>query len=189
MTQKMKKLIIVFALVLTTSMVSFAQDSKFMAGGGLSYATKIENIGLNIKGLYLIDETWEAAGGFTYFFKKNYTTWSALDFDGHYILSNTDGMSLYALAGLNFTFFKFEMDNALGGLSGLGDMGDEYGDYNNYANALTSSAEITGSDVGVNIGIGGRMPLSDKLFLTGEIKYTLGGANYLNAGVGILYSF
>jgi opacity protein-like surface antigen len=187
----MKKLLMLFGLCAIVSAAS-AQDSKFMAGGGLTYATDIDNIGINLKGLYLFNDTWEADGGFTYFFEKNNVKYSALDFNGHYVFMNNEGTCLYGLAGINITFYKIELGDAFNDA-----LGDTYGDYYDgmddympeYGASPFSDAEAKGNEVGFNLGAGGRMPLSEKLFLTGELKYTLGGADYLSLSAGIMYRF
>lgn len=192
----MRSLVVICVLCLSAAFAS-AQESKFMAGGGLTYATEIKNVGINVKGLYLFNDKWEADGGFTYFFKKDYTTWSALDFNGHYVLASAEGKTLYALAGLNMTFYKIDLDDAVGdALGSLGEeldgMMEEYGsEYNPYGDSYSSMGgfDDSGSEIGINIGIGGRMPISSKLNLTGELKYTLGGADYLSLAVGVMYAF
>jgi hypothetical protein len=47
--------------------------------------------------------------------------------------------------------------------------------------------ESTGSEIGLNIRVGVRKSLNDKLNLMGDVKYTLGEANYLNIKVGVLF--
>lgn len=195
---KKTKILLMMAVVLATGLTASAQDSKIMAGAGLDYASEIKNFGIHLNGLYLINDTWEADAGFTYYFKKDYTTWSALNFNAHYVFSADDKMSFYALAGLNMTFYKFKMENPLAGYN-MG--GDEYGGYDGeeyyseydpyaeFANALTADIEDSGSEVGINLGIGGRLALTEQLYLMGEIKYTIGGADYFNIGTGILYHF
>jgi hypothetical protein len=187
----MSKLFFVIGLVTIVSMTS-AQESKFMAGGGLTYATDIDNIGINIKGLYMINETWEADGGFTYFFEKDYVNYSALDFNGHYVFMNNEGTCLYGLAGINITFYKIEIDDAIS--DAYNDYSDEYSEYAEYMgeygpSPLGSDLESKGSEFGINIGAGGRMPLSDALSLTGEMKYTLGDIDYLSISAGVMYKF
>ena len=191
MTLKMRNLIIVLGLILTTSSV-FAQEPKIMVGGGLTYATEINNVGLHLKGIYGITDKIEGEGAFAYFFKKDYTNWSALDFNVHYMLSENEDMCFYALGGLNITFYKFEVDSPIGG--NYTGMGDEYGEmleeYVGYTESSSlGSIESSGSEIGINLGVGGRMPLSEHLNLMGELKYTLGGADYLSASVGVTYSF
>lgn len=140
---------------------------------GLSYASNIGSPGISAKGVYLIDDTWEASAGFTYLFEKDYTNWSLLDLDGHYVFNSDDSKTLYGLAGLNFTFWKIDMAT---------DYDEGYGD-------LFGGFELSGTEVGINLGAGGRFALSDKLNLFGEVKYTIGGFNFLNLGAGVLYSF
>ncbi|MBI9062022.1 MAG: hypothetical protein JEZ14_08525 [Marinilabiliaceae bacterium] len=189
------KLAIIAIAAFTLSTSTSAQESKIMAGGGLSYASEINNIGLFAKGIYLINDSWEGAGTFTYFFKKDYTTWTALDFNGHYVFSSNESTSFYALGGLNMTFYKIKIDGVssdLGGDWGIDYTGDEMGEYNPYADmqsTLGSSFESSGSEIGFNIGIGGRYALTESLYLNGEAKYTLGGADYFSIGAGLMYRF
>ena len=184
--KSMIKLAVIAIAAFTISTSTSAQESKIMAGGGLSYASEINNIGLFAKGIYLINDSWEGAGTFTYFFKKDYTTWTALDFNGHYVFSSNESTSFYALGGLNMTFYKIKID----GVSY--DLGDEMGEYNPYAdmqNAFSSSFDSSGSEIGFNVGIGGRYALTESLYLNGEAKYTLGGADYFSIGAGLMYRF
>nr|WP_321408537.1 hypothetical protein [uncultured Carboxylicivirga sp.] len=181
------KMYLVLSALFVLGLTANAQDSKFMLGAGVDYATEIQNLGIHLKGLYQINDVWEADAGYTYYFKKNYTNWSSLDFNGHYVFSCNDKGCFYALAGLNVTFYKIKLDNIVSDYQV--DYSDEYADYYDSMLSLATDLETKGSDIGLNIGMGGRMGLTDNLFLTGEVKYTLGGANYLNIGAGILYAF
>jgi len=138
------------------------------AGFGLVYGTNINNIGFSANGKYEINEKWSAAPSFTYFLKKNSVNWSLLDLDANYQLTEIESLgSLYAIGGLNMTFFKIKYEADLG----------EYGDF---------SDSFTGSDAGVNLGIGLNVPAGD-LAIAPEIKYTLGGANFLRIGVKVMF--
>lgn len=167
-----------------------AQESKVSAGAGLNYATDINNIGISLQGLYKINPTWEVSPKFTYYFKKDYMSYSALDFNAHYVFSDNGSNAFYALAGLNITFYKFDFDNDTDweyeGEWEYG-MGDEYSDYIGISGI--GNEDLKGNDIGLNIGIGSRFALSDKLDFNAEGKYILGNMNYLNLGIGILYKF
>lgn len=147
-----------------------AQQGKILAGAGLSYASDISSIGLTLKGVYLVNDTWEAGAGFTYFFEKDYTQWSMLDLDGHYVFKSDDQLSLYALGGLNFTFWKI-------------DLGPEYNSF------WGGMAETNGTEVGINLGGGARYAIANNLSVLGEVKYTLGGFNFFTLGAGVVYHF
>jgi hypothetical protein len=148
---------------------SFQASSQISAGGGIVYATDINNIGISANGKYQINETWSAVPTFTYFFKKNGITWSALDLDANYNITEIENLgSLYALGGLNMTFFKWKYDADFG----------EFGDF---------SGSASGSDAGVNIGAGLNIAKNEKFAIAPELRYTLGGANYLRVGVKIMF--
>ncbi len=146
-----------------------AQDSKVLGGLGLNYTSDIGSVGITAKGVYMIDENWEGSAGFTYLFENNYTNWSMLDLDGHYVFSSDDKKAFYGLAGLNFTFWKFDYSYSYGYYI------DDY--------------SINGTEVGINLGAGGRFKITDDLSVFGEAKYTFGGFNFLTLGAGVLYHF
>lgn len=147
-------------------------NAQISAGAGVVYGTDISSIGFSLNGKYTINETWSAAPAFTLFLKKNDINWSALDLDANYQLSSIDKLGgLYALAGLNVTFFKFSYSYDLGAFGGL------------------IEDSTTGSDVGVNLGLGLDIPLAEKFTVAPELRYTLGGANYLRFGAKLLYTF
>jgi hypothetical protein len=166
-----------------------AQESKISVGAGLNYATDIENIGLSLQGLYKINPTWEVSPKFTYFFKKNYMTYSALDFNGHYVFSDNGSNAFYALAGLNITFYKFKYDRSLNTGSNQFSYDEEYGDYLGDLYDDAFNFDYSGNDTGLNLGVGGRFSLTDALDLNAEAKYTTSYSGYLNIGVGLLYKF
>jgi opacity protein-like surface antigen len=159
---------VVIAVVLFAAGQANAQIS---AGAGVVFGSDINNIGFSINGKYVINETWAAAPAFTFFLEKDYVSWSVLDLDVNYQLTNIDKLgSLYAIGGLNMTFWKI-------------DFGDEFEDVWGFG------VNETGSDIGVNLGLGLDVPLTEQLVLAPELRYTLGGANFFRAGVKLLYAF
>jgi len=156
----------VFILVV---LFSFSEaNAQYSAGIGVHYGTDISNIGFSINGKYVINDDWSAAPSFTLFLKKDYVTWSALDLDANYKITEIEKVGgLYGLAGLNMTFYKVKYD--------LGDWGGEYSD--------------TGSEIGLNLGLGLDIPINEKLIVAPEVRYTVGGANYLRIGAKVMYAF
>jgi hypothetical protein len=160
--------VVVFVMTLLP-FTTKAQDMKIMGGLGLSYTTDINSIGISARGVYQIDDQWEAGAAFTHIFKHNYTNWSMLDLDGHYVFSSDDSKAFYGLAGLNFTFWKIHIPSV--------------------HEAYLDNWDASGTEVGLNLGAGGRYSLSDKINLVGELKYTIGGFGFLTLGAGVLYNF
>ncbi|MCF6331714.1 MAG: hypothetical protein L3J11_00405 [Draconibacterium sp.] len=120
-------------------------SAQMSAGGGVVYGTNISNVGFSVNGKYEINEKWSAAPAFTYFLKKNYVNWSALDLDANYQLTEIENIGgLYAIGGLNMTFYKVKIDADFG----------EYGDF---------SSSATGSNAGVNLGLGLSIPAGESL--------------------------
>lgn len=150
---------------------SFSEaKAQISAGAGIVYGTNINSIGFSANGKYEINEQWSAAPSFTYFLKKNSVSWSALDLDANYQLTEVENIGgLYAIGGLNMTFWKIKYDTVLGDLGGL------YG------------GSASASDAGINLGLGLNMAAGDNMAIAPEIKYTLGGANYLRIGVKMLF--
>ena len=165
----MKNLIKAFAILIV--LFTFSESKAQMsAGPGLVYGSNINNIGISLTGKYEIDETWSAAPSFTYFLKKDFVNWSALDLDANYQISVLENIGkLYAVAGLNMTFFKLTYEYDLG----------EYG------GAFDGS--VTGSNAGVNLGIGLIVPAGEKMTIAPEIRYTVGGANFIRIGAKVMF--
>lgn len=153
----------------------FAQEfdlTKLRAGAGLVYATEIGNIGLNFNGAYAITEEWEASLGFSHIFEKDYLSYNILDLDVHYVFYQHDEkLNVYGLAGLGFTFWKATIPAM------------------NFGMYSTPEASATGTETGLNLGIGANYKLSDKLNLAPEIRYTIMDGSYLRIGASVQYIF
>lgn len=153
----------------------FAQEfdlTKLRAGAGLVYATEIGNIGLNFNGAYAITEEWEASLGFSHIFEKDYLSYNILDLDVHYVFYQHDEkLNVYGLAGLGFTFWKATIPAM------------------NFGMYSTPEASATGTETGLNLGIGANYKLSDKLNLAPEIRYTIMDGSYLRIGASVQYMF
>ncbi len=160
------------SLILAVVLFAAAQlQAQVSAGAGVVFGSDINNIGFSLNGKYSFNESWAAAPAFTFFLKKDYVSWSVLDLDVNYQLTAIENLGgLYAIGGLNMTFWKV-------------DFGDEFNDF------FGGGANATGSDIGVNLGLGLDVPLTEQLVLTPEVRYTLGGANFFRAGVKLMYAF
>lgn len=169
-----KNIVLVLALVLSANV--FAQQfdlTKLRVGGGLVYASEISNLGINLNGAYAITEEWEGALGFSHIFKKDHQTYNILDFDAHYIFHQQDeNLNFYGLAGLGFTFWKATIPSI--------NLGNGYS---------TPSASTSGTEVGLNLGIGANYKLTETLNLAPELRYTIMDGSYLRIGASIQYLF
>ena len=105
---------------------------------------------------------------FSHIFKKDYVSYNVLDFDAHYVFYDvTEGFSLYGLAGLGITFWNVEGMDVMG----------------------FSVPDQSGSELGLNLGIGGNYALSEQLNLAPEIRFTAMDGSYARIGVTLQYKF
>lgn len=164
----MQKLILK-AIVIIVLFFTFSEvNAQMSAGGGVVYGTEINNIGISAIGRYQFTEDWSAAPSFTYFLKKDGVSWSSLDLDANYKLTEIENVGLlYGIGGFNVTFYKVKIDADLG----------EYGDF---------STSASGSEAGVNLGLGLNVAAGENLIIAPEVKYTL-NVGYVRFGVNILF--
>jgi opacity protein-like surface antigen len=153
---------------------SFSEaKAQISVGGGLWYGTDINNVGFSINGKYAFNEDWSAAPSFTYFLKKDYITWSALDLNANYNITEIENIgSLYGIGGIGITFWGWDEKD-----TGLGEWAEYVGE----------SLDTNTTEFGINLGAGLNVATSDKLAFAPEIMYTFGGVNYLRIGVKIMF--
>lgn len=169
-----KSLLITFVALLSFN--AFAQSgfesSKLRAGVGLIYATEIDNVGLTLNGTYKLTSFWEGSVAFTHVFKNNYSTWNILDLDAHYIFyDNESKLNVYGLAGLGLTFWKVKTDAII------------------VPGYSIPEQTVSGTEVGLNVGVGMNYKISDRLNLAPEIRYTIMDGSYLRFGASLQYMF
>jgi len=152
-------------------------SAQMSVGAGMVYGTEINNIGFSLNGKYEFNELWAAAPSFTYFLKKDYMTFSSLDFNANYQITDIDNLGgLYGIGGLGLTFWGFDF--------GGDTSGDEFGEYGDF---MAESLNVNTSDFGVNLGLGLNIATSEKMAISPEIMYTFGGGNYLRFGVKVMF--
>ncbi len=177
----MKKYIFTFLLLVSAISVVNGQFTKI--GGGLALTSGFqfhqmdypENrsglMGLYFKGIYEVSLPLHIAPSFTVFyphitkeFDKTVVSSMMFDINGHYTFNSLDKFEFYGIAGLDILLAKKK-------------------------NVFESSGTLTESDnaLGLNIGVGSYMKLTEQFDLTGEIKYVFNNKyNQLMANVGIL---
>lgn len=160
-----------FAILLFTD--SHAQFVK--AGAGLMYGSEIEQLGIRGDAVYQINEEFRVVGDLGFYFpdKTDFgggasftVTWWELNANGNYIFhaDAEQGLTAYALGGLNFTTIRVKSDTG------------------------STSSSNSDTEVGLNIGAGIEYGL-DFAELFGELKFVLSDADQLNIGAGLRFPF
>jgi opacity protein-like surface antigen len=176
--KNMKKIIVLVAAFALLSGGISAQFTKL--GGGLGFTTgykfhdqewsanKSQNFVIHAMGIYELNLPFHIAPSYTFFlptveksvgpmdtFKSTLTT-MMFDVNGHYVFNELDKVEFYALAGLDVMLaWRKEVIKMTG--------------------SVPSTSKSTESDnaLGLNLGAGGYMKLTEQLDLFFEAKYIL----------------
>lgn len=173
----MKKLIaFLFTSFFLFLIYTDSQAQIVKAGIGLMYGTEVEQLGVRVDGVYQINDDFRFVADLGIYFpdktefgdNETFTlTWWELNTNANYIFysDETEGVTAYALGGLNFTTIRAK-----------------------YENGPQESYSESDTEVGLNLGAGIEYAL-DFAELFGEIKFVLGDADQLNIGVGFRFPF
>jgi hypothetical protein len=162
----MKKLIVTFLLMFAVLAIVYGQFTKI--GGGIALCSGFRlhdqlvtgnssgTIAVSLKGIYIISEPFQISPSFCFFiphvssYQSSKQTASSLMFDinGHYILNPSARIEFYGLAGIDILFTS-----------------DKYSSVDLPSNKETDNA------LGLNLGIGTSLKISEKLGIYGEAKY------------------
>jgi len=147
-------------------------------GGGISYGTEIESVGITVNGQFFLKSHTNIAiaPSFTYYFPKDFGglggnykfKWYEINADANYYFT-TEGTKFYALGGLNIAMVSvptFDLGVIFGGGSGV--------------------SSKTQSKIGINLGAGADFEMGN-LAPFAQIKYSLSSFDQLALTVGVRF--
>jgi len=188
----MRKLVIIALVLFVSSSIIYAQLTKI--GGGLGYTTgylfhdadyeynKSGSFNFFGKGIIEINLPFHLAPSITYYFphvwkesdpfseSKITVTTLMIDINGHYVFNSLDRFEFYGLAGLDVLLAWKK-------------------DYFKSTSGTTSFEETThekDNGIGLNLGIGTYMKISESIDLNIEAKYLISKYNQFMLNAGIL---
>ena len=165
----MKRLIVLFSMMFFIMGSAFAQKGIQAAGVNLNYGTKAESIGIGVKYQYNITDNIRLEPSMNYYFNNNYNKHGEDVFDinanAHYLVPMASNIRVYPLVGLTFARWNFqEVDG---------------GPWSDIVTRL-----------GVNLGGGAEMDITDQLMLNFELKYQfVSDFDQAVFSVGLAYMF
>lgn len=152
-----------FALFLTVMSVSMCGQITHagLAGG---YGLSIKEPGFGLYGMYNINEQIKIVPNIMYYLPHEIVTsdgsqsftWWVFNMDGNYIILDQEAFQVYGLMGLSMVYLKGEQDEPP-----FQDLKYQY-------------------KLGLNIGAGIRLPISDKVSPFAELKLTMGDEAYFS---------
>ena len=166
----MKKIILSLCVVLFSLSAMAQSKGDFYIGANVSYGFDMEMIGIGPKVQYNFTDAIRGEAGFNYFLEKdNVTAWD-IQANVHYLFGLSDKFVVYPLAGIGYLKAKVDIPTF------------EY-------EGVKVSGSASDGDVFFNLGGGVQYALTDKLNLTGELKYQFKDEGQLCLAVGIAYKF
>lgn len=158
----MKK-VIVMLLFAVIGLSAYAQQGQQSVGFNVGYGFDSKNAILGIDYRYNITDEIRIAPSLSYYVKNdNHSTW-ALDLNAHYVVKLSEMFGFYPLAGLDLSFWKWDLGQKL---------------------------SLNETRFGVNVGLGAEVYATESLSVGFEVKYNI-IKNYDQAilGVRVGYTF
>lgn len=160
----MKKFIVMALMLIGIGVSASAQN--FGLGVNLGYGSEISKPSFGVKALYDVTETFALAPSFNFYLKEeayggDVKYWDA-NFDIHWICYDADMYQLYPLAGVTYLGVKVSEDGY---------------------------SESDGK-LGVNLGFGGQLYLTDTWLISAEVKYQIiDNVNQFVPSLSLMYKF
>jgi hypothetical protein len=177
----MKKCFVTFLLIVSALTIANGQFTGI--GGGLAMSSgfrfheqilpenKSDFVGISFKGFCKISEPFYVSPSFTFFYphitkeQGSKQTISSLmfDIDGHYLINAPNSFEFYGLAGFNILFAG-----------------------NKYSSEGIPAYKESDNALGLNIGVGTCIKITEKFSIYGEAKYVFNNRYnqfMLNAGI------
>ena len=177
----MKKIMIIALMLIGFSINACAQN--FGVGVNLAYGSEVGQPSFGLKALYDINSKFTVAPSFNYYLPKTESAsieefsaegklkcWD-FNVDLHWICYDTDMYQLYPIAGISYLSAKAEASASGGGFDIAVDTGSE-------------------GELGINLGFGGQMYISENLLASAELKYQMmSGLNQFVPSLSLVYKF
>lgn len=187
----MKRIPLLIISILITSMAANAQFTKI--GGGLGYTTgypfhkmswdynKSGNFNIYVNGIYEIKLPVHLAPSITFFLphvwklgdafseEKVIVSTLMIDLNGHYVFNSLDRFEFYGLAGLDVLLaWKKDVTKILGSVPS------------------TQTVKESDNAIGLNLGLGTYMKITEQLDLNVEAKYLVSKYHQFMINAGVL---
>jgi hypothetical protein len=157
-----KNILLYVFIILRFPIVTFGQFTHVGVAAG--FGSEIKEPGLGAYGLFSVNKEIKIVPNVMFFLPHvvntddgtHKFTWWTINVDGDYIIVNQENVRFYGIMGLAFINVTGEQDEVISG--------QEFKD------------KLSMLKLGLNIGIGIRLPLSNYIAPFADVKYTLGDA-------------
>lgn len=177
----MKKLTLTasIAMILILGTISASAQTETRIGALVAYGTEIENIGIGANAEFPITEKLTVSPSFIYFLPKDEfgikVNWFEVNANANYYFLQEETISIYGLAGLNYTNVKTTFD----GFDDLGEFGEMFD--------FGEEGEISDGRFGLNLGAGINYIMSGSITPFAELKYVIIDGSQLVIAAGVRF--
>ena len=154
----MKKISLVVLFALTVGV--FTAQGQTRIGGGFAYGTDVEEFGLNLNGEFFLKDNLALSPELNIFFIEGDNGFWTINADAHFYFAGSSAASVYGLAGLNLSTFKFERFNG---------------------------EDETDSELGLNLGIGSNFDINSAITPFAQFKFVINDYDQAVLSFGIRY--
>ena len=188
----MRKILLLFGLLLTASFSSvFAQDS-IRLGGQVIYGTNINTIGIGAIGEIPVYDKVVLSPSFSFYLPKKdgplKTSMFELNGNLNYELVNENKVYVYAIGGLNFSSITSKVDYSNNSSTSPNASMLSMPSMSTMASVVGGNqVQTTDNRIGVNLGIGSNFDMGKSFLPFGEIKYILSGFDRLVIAAGVKF--
>lgn len=163
MIDRMKKLILVTGLVVLVAAAAtpvYAQISNRI-GPMISFTSgDVDETGIGAVAEFGVGQKFSIAPQFLLYFPGNDHNFFELNINGNYYFYNQDVFEIYGMGGLNFAHWSYD----------------------------TSVGDDSGTEVGLNLGIGSNFQFGKNFVPFAEFRFTIGEFDQFALGLGVKFN-
>ena len=159
----MKKILLIIIFLVSGAMNLSADRGEKSIGGQIMYGSYKSQLGIGVNYQVEIFNKFRLAPSVDFFVKHKDWSTVGLNFNAQYLFEFTEGLKVYPLVGVNYSF---------------------------WFNSLKNNTYYMDDRLGCNLGIGAEIDLSQRVALTAELKgLFLKDFSQLIVGMGMQYKF
>jgi len=160
----MKKLLFALVAVSMMAFTTLSTKADIKVGAGAGYGLDIEELAIQVAGIYSSDLPVDIAADFKYYLMEDPLSAWEFNANAHYYLTDNKGTNFYLIGGLSYATVTVSVPSFFG-----------------------SSSTVSNSEIGLNVGAGANINMGG-FTLMPQAKFTIGGLEQLYLGAFFMFN-
>lgn len=160
----MKKLLFALVAVSMMAFTTLSTKADIKVGGGAGYGLDIEELAIQVAGIYSSDLPVDIAADFKYYLMEDPLSAWEFNANAHYYLTDNKGTNFYLIGGLSYATVTVSVPSFFG-----------------------SGSTVSNSEIGLNVGAGANINMGG-FTLMPQAKFTIGGLEQLYLGAFFMFN-